>query len=96
MRVVHCKREPYTHYIGRPGKLGNPFTHLTTKTLAETKVKTREASIERFKWYALHNLDILDAIKQLPADAVLGCWCKPQSCHGDVIMEIWKAYNEVQ
>jgi hypothetical protein len=24
-RVVHCKREPYDVYIGRPGPWGNPF-----------------------------------------------------------------------
>jgi hypothetical protein len=23
--VVHCKREPYDVYIGRPSKWGNPF-----------------------------------------------------------------------
>jgi Domain of unknown function (DUF4326) len=24
-RVVHCERERYHRYIGRPGRLGNPF-----------------------------------------------------------------------
>jgi len=24
-RVVHCKKEPYDIYIGRPSKWGNPF-----------------------------------------------------------------------
>lgn len=24
-RVVHCKKEPYDVYIGRPSKWGNPF-----------------------------------------------------------------------
>jgi len=25
MRVVHCKREAYDVYVGRPGPWGNPF-----------------------------------------------------------------------
>lgn len=25
-RVVHCKRDKFDVYIGRPGKWGNPFT----------------------------------------------------------------------
>ena len=27
MRVVHCKKEPYDVYIGRPSKWGNPYSH---------------------------------------------------------------------
>jgi hypothetical protein len=30
-RVVHCKKEPYDVYIGRPSKYGNPFTHIKDK-----------------------------------------------------------------
>jgi hypothetical protein len=32
----------------------------------------------------------MERIRALPANAVLGCWCKPGSCHGDVIVKIWK------
>ena len=30
--------------------------------------------------------DLWDAIRALPKDAVLGCWCKPQRCHCDSIV----------
>jgi hypothetical protein len=43
MRVVHCKREHYTKYIGRGSELGNPFTHLP---LSETKASVHVGSID--------------------------------------------------
>ena len=27
-KVVHCKKELYDVYIGRPSKWGNPFSHI--------------------------------------------------------------------
>lgn len=93
MRVVHCKKESYTHYIGRPGVLGNPFSH-KAGTLAKWQVKDRESAIAQFREYALNTPKVLKAIGRLPEDAILGCWCKPLSCHGDEIVQLWKDLNE--
>lgn len=56
IKVVHCKKENYDVYIGRPSKWGNPFTHerkivgtighYTRTTLATHIVKTREDAIQ--------------------------------------------------
>jgi len=49
--VVHCKKEPYDIYIGRPSKWGNPFSHLKKSTQAKYLVATRDESIEAYeKW----------------------------------------------
>jgi hypothetical protein len=41
-RVVHCQREPYDVYIGRPSDWGNPFTHIKDRsTRAEFIVRNR-------------------------------------------------------
>lgn len=89
MRVVHCKKEPYTHYIGRPGPWGNPFSHLG-KSLAQFRVYSREEAIQKYEEYARNQPGLLVMIKALPEDAVLGCWCKPDSCHGDIIVKLWR------
>ncbi len=81
MTVVHCKREPFTHYIGRPSVFGNPFT------IADYG---RHTAIAMFEEWARQQPTVLDAILALPADAVLGCWCHKQRCHGHVIMRLWK------
>jgi Domain of unknown function (DUF4326) len=31
--------------------------------------------------------DLLEAIRQLPPNAVLGCWCKPAPCHCESIIK---------
>jgi len=86
MRVVHVREKQHTHYIGRPSVLGNPFP-----IGAE---RTRTDVILQFEEYARRNPEVLDAIRALPHDAVLGCWCKPRSCHGDVIVRLWNEMNE--
>lgn len=84
MRVVHCKRERYTRYIGRPSILGNPFSIGPDGT--------REEVIEKYHEWAPTQPRVMKAIADLHEDDVLGCWCKPKACHGDVIVEIW---NEI-
>lgn len=82
MRVVHCKKASYTHYIGRPSKFGNPF--------AIGINGTRDEVIAKYEAYARNCPDLLEWIKALPEDAVLGCFCYPKPCHGDVIIKLWE------
>jgi len=87
-KVVHCRKEHYDVYIGRPSKWGNPFSHLEG-TLAKFKVSTREEAIEAYKqWitegegsYLLKDLHELDG-------KILGCFCSPKRCHGDILIEL--------
>lgn len=92
--VVHCKKMPYDIYIGRPSKWGNPFTHLKDKkTSAKHMVRNREEAVEAYRqWITTgegkHLLNDLSELK----GKVLGCWCKPQSCHGDILVELVEIY----
>ena len=78
-RVVHCKREPYDVYIGRPSKWGNPFVI--------GKDGTREQVIRRYEHWLSTNTALM---KQLPElrGKTLGCWCAPNPCHGDVLARL--------
>lgn len=87
-KVVHCKREPYDVYIGRPSKWGNPFTHIKDKkTKAEFVVESREIAITKYREWILTQPALLDSLHELKGK-ILGCWCKPLSCHGDVLAEL--------
>lgn len=102
MKVVHIRSHAFTHYIGRgwmpkapTGKvqpvqagLGNPFVI--------DGLRTRARAIEEYEAWARSQAGIMERIKALPEDAVLGCWCRPQPCHGDVIIKIWKELHNVQ
>jgi hypothetical protein len=78
-KVVHCKKEYYDIYIGRPSKWGNPFK--------VGKDGSREEVIEKFRDYILNHPFLLDHLSELKGK-ILGCWCKPNSCHGDVLVEL--------
>lgn len=78
-RVVHCKREAYDVYIGRPGPWGNPFTI--------GKDGDRNQVIEKYRQWILQQPHLLSRLKELRGK-VLGCWCKPLACNGDVLAQL--------
>lgn len=87
-KLVHCNKEKYDVYIGRPSKWGNPYTHIKDKdTLAEFVVATREEAIEKYREYIENNAELLADLDELEGK-VLGCWCYPKSCHGEILMEL--------
>ena len=83
-RIVHCKKESYDIYIGRPSKWGNPFQI--------GKDGTREEVIEKFRNWINTQSDLLKDLHELKGKT-LGCWCKPKSCHGDVLVELIEISN---
>lgn len=84
--VVHCRKEPFDIYIGRPGKWGNPFSHLPNSA-AQFRVATRDDAVKAFRKWILTQSELLKDVVKLKGQ-VLGCWCKPKSCHGDVLAEL--------
>lgn len=90
MRVVHCKREPYDVYIGRPGLYGNPYSHLPGK--GQALVKSREDAIRMFEEdlrlaMEMSRDEVIEFLRPL-AGKTLGCWCAPKACHGDVLVRL--------
>ncbi|MCA9438404.1 MAG: DUF5131 family protein [Candidatus Omnitrophica bacterium] len=79
--VVHCRRAKCDVYVGRPSKWGNPF-----------KIGldgTREEVIHKYRtWLLEERPDLVAAAKEELKDKILGCWCAPKPCHGDVLSEI--------
>jgi len=84
MKVVNLRKEKYTVYIGRGSVFGNPF-----------KIGidgNREEVINLYKHYIRTNFKVLKTIYNLPKGAILGCYCKPLACHGDIIIELYNHY----
>ncbi|SRR5260370_30547120 len=85
--VVHCRKDKFDVYIGRPSKWGNPF-----------KLKPGEDRVEAIKKYRkwlLQQQHLLVQLHELRGK-VLGCWCKPQLCHGDILAELADALDDDQ
>lgn len=78
--VVHCKRAEYDVYIGRPSKWGNPFRVGVDGT--------REEVIEKYRQYLTERPRLVELAKKELRAKVLGCWCPPKSCHGEILAAI--------
>jgi hypothetical protein len=91
IKVVRLDNTPnYTLYIGRAfagfpaSKWKNPFPEWKfgrkgCLVLYEEHVRSTPKLMA-----ALHELD----------DQVLGCWCKPLACHGDILVKLRKEQLE--
>jgi Domain of unknown function (DUF4326) len=78
-RVVNCKKEFYDVPIDRTTKWGNPYA-------IGNLYGTREEVIEKYRRY-LYDSGLINDIEEL-RDKILGCWCAPRPCHGDVLVSI--------
>ena len=78
-RAVHCKRELHHVYIGRPSKWGNPFV--------VGKHGARGECVTLYERWLLENTELMAALDELRG-LVLGCWCAPRPCHGDVLVRL--------
>mgnify|MGYP000225669214 CR=1 FL=1 len=80
-KVVNKYKESYDTYIGRGSKWGNPFVIGTDGN--------REQVIAKYKqWITQGNgKHLLNDLHELHGKT-LGCFCKPQACHGDVLIEL--------
>ena len=79
--------------IGRPSKWGNPykvayarFGGTNWRPVGE-RLYTQEEAVAKYREYILTRPDLLAALPELKGK-VLGCWCKPLPCHGDVLAEL--------
>ena len=77
--VVHCKREAYDVYIGRPSKWGNPYTIGPDGTRPEV--------LQKYKQWLLEGEGRDLDISELRGKR-LGCYCHPKACHGDLLAYI--------
>lgn len=59
------------------------------------KLKTDQNCIEKYKDYIVKKLEnplLLEELKLLKGKN-LGCWCHPNPCHANVLIELIKHYN---
>lgn len=92
-KVVNVRTDRYNTYIGRAGHnmdgyYGNP--HIIGYCKLCNRVHDREDALKEYKIYFDKRIkedpDFILAIRLLK-DRILGCFCKPLDCHGDIIKE---------
>lgn len=95
-KVVNIRHEDYDIYIGRGNdpktgrgsKWGCPYTIIKDRpTLAKEIVNTKEEALSKYKEYVLASPELMANLDELDGK-VLGCFCKPEPCHGDVLLSL--------
>lgn len=94
-KVVNLKQHPYDVYIGRAGKgqsgeFGNPIARGQVCPICGEIHNDAGSTLPCFKQYFLKRLeedeDFRHKVLALRGKT-LGCFCKPNPCHGDIISE---------
>lgn len=86
---VNTQQTNFTRYIGRDwaGMKKSPF-HNPFPLITREGTRSREDCLLLFieYWYGYLQADLrAQAVKEFSENEVLGCWCKPLACHGDII-----------
>lgn len=82
--AVNKRKHPYDTYIGRGSPFGNKYVI--------GRDGTREYVILKYKLWLNTQPDLILSIRELQGQR-LGCFCKPEACHGDVLAEIADSKN---
>lgn len=77
--VVNLRHDSYDVYIGRPSKWGNPFVI--------GRDGTRTAVVRKYAAYLRRSPHLIDSLEEIRGRR-LGCYCKPDECHGDVLARV--------
>lgn len=79
--VVFIKsKDKKVRYPSKPSKWCNPYKI--------GKDGTREEVLNKYRSYITSKIERNELdIEELRGKA-LGCWCKPEPCHGDVLVEL--------
>ncbi len=85
-KVVHLRHELYDVRIDRTTIWGNPF--------AIGKDGTREQVIAKYREWIMDDPVMMQAVREKLRGKVLGCWCAPLACHGDVLVEIANSQSD--
>ena len=88
MKVVNVKHDDYEVYIGNA--MGWSYGLKRSKWYNPYKIGrdgNREEVIYKYRQYLLNSPDLMKDLPELKG-RVLGCWCKPEACHGDVLIEL--------
>jgi len=68
-------KKPYDVYIGRGSIWGNPYS---------LEDHSRREALELYESYLRANAELIGKLPDLHGK-VLGCYCAPRPCHGDIL-----------
>ena len=91
-RVVHVRKAVFDLYIGRAfAEFPESIWHNPIHLWNPNDIEERFRVLDQYKAYILRRPDLIAALPELEGK-ILGCWCRPKPCHGDVLVELFKEF----
>lgn len=78
--MENCRTGNHDVHIGRPSKWGNPFRI--------GRDGTRQEVVRKYAEYLRGRRDLVADARVELQGKVLGCYCSPLLCHGDVLARV--------
>ena len=78
-QIVNKKHSSYDVDIGRPSIWGNPYII--------GRDGDRATVVAKYKEHFLGSFHLKQLATEKLKGKVLGCYCKPEACHGDIIVD---------
>ncbi len=95
MQYAEIKNNPSYEYIGRGSNWGNPHVMFSGENHPEEGASIRDEVIRKYKYDFDRNLLRVDKSEVLKlAGKRLGCFCKPFSCHGDILSDYLNRWDD--
>jgi hypothetical protein len=93
---VYIGRRKVVMIEGRRFPPENSFWNNPFKVEKNGKGYTREEALYKYRGYMSYmleqNPDLINELLKLRGKN-LGCWCKPEPCHGDILLELIEKYS---
>lgn len=90
IKMIDGIRPEYDIYIGR--SLNYPkakFSQSKWHNPYSVKKFGRKKALKLYEEYIRNTPELWNSLYELQ-DKILGCWCKPEACHGDILIKLLK------
>ena len=84
-------KNPNNLYIGRKNCFVAGANESKWKNPFPVEKFERDKCLQKYKNYIMDNNKLLNELSELKGKT-LGCWCKPEKCHGDILIELFKSF----
>ena len=96
-KVVNIKYSECDVYIGRANSYYKMAHSIFANPFNIDKSHDRETVLKLYEQYLDEHPELIESAVEDLDGKVLGCWCSPQACHGDILIrriEQWKKQNQ--
>ena len=88
-KIVNIKNSNYEIYIGRENKTYGLKASKWANPFVIGPDGSRDEVLKKYEEWIKNNPTLLKDLHELEGK-ILGCWCYPEKCHGDILKKLLK------